>query len=176
MNADAIDTLPDSRLIAATFARRDEGDVPSATGSILLESVGGLLDAHRRMAARTPTVDASVAWGHAAAVLVAADATLDSVIAIWNESQRLIAAVDREARRILGAPAPWATEHSDSLGAVYLRLAYLHSISFDRLVLDGPEGANRRRLGRAYTDHDDLVHHLTNGTKFLPTALSDPRS
>ncbi|MGY2006348.1 hypothetical protein ACW9HJ_01320 [Nocardia gipuzkoensis] len=105
-----------------------------------------------------------------------ADAGLDSVIEIWKESQRLITVIDREARRILGAPAPEATEHPESLGAVYSRLAYLHSISFRRFVLDGPAGANRRRLGRAYSDHDDLVHHLTHGTKFLPNALTVPDS
>ncbi|WP_331758771.1 hypothetical protein OG225_41230 (plasmid) [Nocardia sp. NBC_01377] len=174
MNADAIDTLPDSPLVVATFARRDEGDTPTATGSVLLDSLGGPLDAHRRMATRTATIEVSVAPGHAVAIPETADAGLDSMIEIWHESQRLIAAIGRQARRILGAPAPGATEHPDGLGAVYSRLAYLYSISFNRFVLDGPEGANRRRLGRAYIDHDDLVHHLTRGTKFLPTVLTAP--
>ncbi|WP_331760983.1 hypothetical protein OG225_43015 (plasmid) [Nocardia sp. NBC_01377] len=168
MNADAIDTLPDSRLIVATFARHDESDLPTTTESVLLDSLGGLLDLHRRMATRTTTVDVPVA----SAVPEAADAELDSVIEIWHESQRLITAIDREARRILSAPAPGAIEHPDGLGAVYSRLAYLYSISFDRFVFDGPDGGNRRRLGRAYIDHDDLHHHLMSGTKFLPTALT----
>ncbi|WP_216917402.1 hypothetical protein [Nocardia noduli] len=102
------------------------------------------------------------------------DTEVDSVIGIWNSACRHIAAIDSEAHRLFGQAPPGAIEHPDSLGAVYARLAYLHSRAFDRFVLDGPDGIERRGLGRAYADYDELVRDLVRGVRSLPSLSVTP--
>jgi hypothetical protein len=155
------------------FARAAEFRTAGAAdfGCPILVSVEGLVDAHRRLAATRPNWDEVVmTWtpGRSQPELPGMDLVADPFTGAWEDAQRHLLVIDREARRALGEPGSGAVKHHEGLGAVFGRLAYLYTISFDRYVLDGPQAAHRRQLARAYFSYEILARELACGEKCLP--------
>ncbi len=169
--------LPDSRTVATTFARAADYPMGAADpGHGIIESIAGLVNTHRRLEVLRPHWGDGVMTrtvGDRDIVLPSMDVDSDPFLRAWEDAQRHIAAIDLAAHGILGEPPIDAEEYHEGLGAVFCRMAYLYTISFNRFVLDGPEGVNRRQLARAYTSYDNLVHDLTCGKKYLPTPGSN---
>ncbi len=84
--------------------------------------------------------------------------------------------IDLEACTIFGQAGAAAVEHHEGLGAVFGRAAHLYTISFNRFVLDGPEGRNRQQLGRALASYESLARDLICGRKYLPSLHRRPDS
>ncbi|MGW1741526.1 hypothetical protein ACWCPQ_22285 [Nocardia sp. NPDC001965] len=158
---------------------RSAGSGSGATGSDcpLLASVAGLVTAHRRFAAARPAWDDVVmTWppGEIGPELPEMDPAEDRFAGIWEDAQRHILAIDLEAHRVLGVADIGAIEHHEGLGAVFGRMAYLYTISFDRFVSDGPQAPNRRQLARAYVAYETLARELACGRKCLPPVVGRP--
>ncbi|WP_280421696.1 hypothetical protein [Nocardia carnea] len=173
-DADELGPFPSSRIISTVFTRAADFDRSAAAeiGCGMLESLAGLVVAHRRMAAARPVWDEIVLpWGRWPGPPENGSAA-DPFACACDEVQRHMLSIDLEARRILGPPRPDSVPHHEGLGAVFGRMAHLYTVSFDRFVLDGPEGANRRRLVGEYIAYESLAHDLVTGRKCLP-ALSD---
>lgn len=170
--------LPDSRALSATFARAaDYGKDVSDRGGGILDSIVGLVDVHRRVETLQPRWgDGVMTWDPRVGdmVLPTIDVDADPFLGVWEDAQRHILAIDLEARRILGEPPVGAVEHYEGLGTVFCRMAYLYTISFNRFVLDGPEGTNRKQLARAYASYENLAHDLVRGRKCLPSPTGGP--
>lgn len=167
--------LPDSRAVSAVLARAAGLRTAAAAdfGCPILDSVAGLADAHRRLAAMRPNWDdVVITWipGRPEPQLPGMDLAADPFTGAWEDAQRHLLVIDQEAQRVLGEPGSGAVEHHEGLGAVFGRLAYLYTISFDRYVLDGPEAAHRRQLARAYFSYESLARELVCGEKCLPPA------
>lgn len=176
-DGDELGPFPSSRIVSAVFTRAAGFDRSAAAelGCAMLESLAGLVVAHRRMAAARPVWDAIVLpWGQPEEASGAAEtgSDTDPFACACDEVQRHMLSIDLEARRILGPPRPDSMPHREGLGAVFGRMAHLYTISFDHFVLDGPEGPNRRRLVREYIAYEALARDLVTGRKCLP-ALSD---
>lgn len=175
--ADELGPFPSSRVISTVFTRA-AGFGRSAAAELgcgMLESLAGLVVAHRRMAATRPVWDEIVLpWDGVGGTAESSESgsAADPFDCACDEVQRRMLSIDLEARRILGPPRPRSVPHHEGLGAVFGRMAYLYTISFDRFVLDGPEGANRRRLVAEYVAYEALARELAGGRKYLP-ALSD---
>lgn len=165
--------LPDSRALSAAFARAaDYGRDATDPGRGILESIAGLVEVHRRMEALQPRWgDGVMTWDPKAGDMAVPtlDVEADPLLDAWEDAQRHISAIDLEARRILGEPPLGAVEHHEGLGTIFCRMAYLYTISFDRFVLDGPDGTNRKQLARAYASYEQLAHDLVCGRKYLPS-------
>lgn len=173
MGDDRFGPFPDSRLVSIAFARASENveDVAAESGCPMLVPIAGLVVAHRRMAEARPDIDEVVqTWrsGLDAQELVATDLNAGPFMQAWQEEQRHMLAIDTEAHRILATPRPDAIEHTERLGTVFSRMARLYTISFGRFVLDGPEGANRKRLTRELAAYESFARGLVDGTQCLP--------
>ncbi|WP_157106010.1 hypothetical protein [Nocardia sienata] len=171
--------LPDSRAVSAVFARAAEFRTAGAAdfGCPILVSVAGLVDAHRRLAATRPNWDeVAMTWipGRSEPELPGMDLAADPFTGAWEDAQRHLLVIDLEAHRVLGEPGSGAVEHHEGLGAVFGRLAYLYTISFDRYILDGPQAAHRRQLARAYFSYESLARELACGEKCLPPPAGGP--
>ena len=178
-DADELGPFPNSRIISAVFTRAAEFDRSAGAefGCALLESLAGLVVAHRRMAAARPAWDDIVLpWGRPGQPPGSSEtgSDTDPFACACDEVQRHMLSIDLEARRILGPPRPGSVPHREGLGAVFGRTAYLYTISFDRFILDGSEGANRRRLAREYAAYDALARDLVAGRKCLPALCDRP--
>ena len=168
--------MPDSRIVSAVFARVSEpGTAGAVFGCPMLAAVAGLVDAHRRFAAAHPSWDdlvpARLPGGGGPEL-----PETDPFLGIWDDAQRHVLAVDREAHRILDEPDIGAVEHHEGLGAVFGRMAHLYTVSFDRFVLDGPLAPNRRQLARAYISYETLAGELVCGKRCLPPLSGRPRA
>ncbi|WP_063039863.1 hypothetical protein [Nocardia grenadensis] len=155
------------------FARAAEFRTAGAAdfGCSMLAAVAGLADAHRRLAASRPNWDDVVlTWipGRPVPELPGMDLAADPFARAWEDAQRHLLVIDREAHRVLGTPGSGAVEHHEGLGAVFGRLAHLYTMSFDRYVRDGPEAVHRRQLARAYLSYESLARELACGEKCLP--------
>lgn len=172
--------LPDSRAVSTIFARTaDYGKGATDPGCGILGSIAGLVDVHRRMEAVRPSWgDGVTMWSSGAGgmVLPSMDVDADPFLDIWEEAQRHMSAIDLEACRILGEPPIGSVEHHEGLGTIFCRMAYLYTISFNRFVLDGPEGKNRKQLARAYVSYENLAHDLVCGKKYLPSPTGNPET
>ncbi|WP_174187992.1 hypothetical protein [Nocardia barduliensis] len=171
--------LPDSRIVITVFARTAESglDAAGAFGGGMLEPLAGLVEAHRRMATVQPDWDdVELTWtpGQKGPVLSTAGGNAEPFASAWEDAQRHMLAIDLEACKVLGQPDAGAVEHHEGLGAVLGRMAHLYTISFNRFVLDGPEGRNRQQLGRALVSYDSLARDLVCGKKCLPSPLTRP--
>lgn len=176
-DADGLGSFPSVRIISAVFAHAADFDRSAAAefGCAMLESLAALVVAHRRMAAARPIWENIVLpWEEGGALpgRPGNRSGADPFDCACDEVQRRMLSIDLESRRILGPPRPDAVPHHEGLGAVFGRMAYLYTISFDRFVLDGPEGLNRRQLAREYRAYEALARDLVAGRKYLP-ALSD---
>ncbi|WP_159848681.1 hypothetical protein [Nocardia sp. CY41] len=172
---DGFGPLPDGRTVMTVFARTAElgMDAVSGFGDSMLKALVGLVIAHRRIAMAQPDWDDVVlTWtsGQVVPVLSVAHDSADSFVGAWEAAQRHMLAIDLEGCRVLGEPGAGAVEHHEGLGAVFGRMAHLHSVSFNRFfVLDGPEGRNRQQLGRALVSYESLARDLICGRKALPS-------
>ncbi|WP_416563036.1 hypothetical protein [Nocardia testacea] len=160
-------------MVSTVFARARETRTAGAAdfGCPMLTAVAGLVDAHRHLAATRPNWDDVVlTWvpGRTEPELPDTDLAADPFVRAWEDAQRLLFVIDSEAHRLLGEPGSGAVEHHEGLGAVFGRLAYLYTISFDRFILDGPEAVHRRQLARAYFSYEGLARELACGQKRLP--------
>ncbi|WP_328398020.1 hypothetical protein [Nocardia sp. NBC_00416] len=165
--------LPDCRTVSTVFARAAEFGAHGAAdfGCPMLDSVAGLVDAHRRMAVVQPSWDDVVlTWvpGQVGPELPEMDVHADPFTGVWEDAQRHILAIDFEAHRVLGESAGGAVRHHEGLGSVFARMAHLYTISFDRFISDGPEAPNRRQLIRAYIAYENLARRLADGKRCLP--------
>lgn len=172
--------LPDSRAVSTTFARAaDYGKDAADHGCGILGPIAGLVDAHRRMEAIRPSWGEGVmTWtpGAEGVMLPSMDVDADPFLGVWEDAQRHMSAIDLEAHRILGEPPTGAVEHHEGLGTIFCRMAYLYTISFNRFVLDGPEGTNRKQLARAYVSYENLARDLVCGKKYLPSPIGNPET
>ncbi|WP_280415285.1 hypothetical protein [Nocardia carnea] len=178
---DELGPFPRSRIISAVFTRAAEFDRSAAAefGCVMLESLAGLVVAHRRMAAARPVWEEIVLpWGRPGEPPGPSEtgSETDPFACACDEVQRHMLSLDLEARRILGPPRPDAVPHREGLGAIFGRMAYLYTISFDHFVLDGPEGPNRRRLAGEYIAYEALARDLVTGRKCLPALSERPAS
>lgn len=173
--------LPDIATVMRVFARTAELRMNAAggLGGGILEQLAGLVDAHRRMAATQPDWDVvELTWtsGQKAPVLSVAGGNAEPFAHAWEDAQQHMHKIDLESCKILGKPGVAAVEHHEGLGAVFGRAAHLYTISFNRFVLDGPEGRNRQQLGRALVSYESLARDLVCGRKYLPSPYSRPDS
>ncbi|MBF6349517.1 hypothetical protein IU448_10845 [Nocardia flavorosea] len=178
-DADELGPFPSSRVVSAVFTRAAEFDRSAAAefDCAMLESLAGLVVAHRRMAAARPAWDDIVLPWEEATTLPGRPENrsgADPFDCACDEVQRRMLSIDLEARRILGPPSPDSVSHHEGLGAVFGRMAHLYTISFDRFILDGPEGLNRRQLVREYAAYEALARDLVAGRKCLPALSQRP--
>lgn len=176
-DADDLAPLPNSRIVSSVFTRAAEFDHRAAaeSGCALLGSLANLVLAHRRLAAARPVWDEpALPWNPIAesAYGVGSDPFADA----YDDIQRLMLSIDLEARRVLGPPGADSVPHREGLGAVFGRMAHLYTISFGRFILDGPEGAGRRRLVGEYIAYEALARDLAGGRKHLPLLSDRPSS
>ncbi|MET8800020.1 hypothetical protein ABZV91_26945 [Nocardia sp. NPDC004568] len=162
-------------MVSTVFVRAAESCTAGSAdfGCPMLTAVAGLVNAHRRLATTRPSWDDVVmTWvpGRPEPDLDDMNLAADPFIRAWEDAQRHLFVIDSEAHRVLGEPVSDAVEHHEGLGAVFGRLAYLYTISFDRFVLDGPEAVHRRQLARAYFSYESLARELVCGEKRLPPA------
>lgn len=180
-DAEELRPFPSSRIISAVFTRAAGFDRSAAAefGCAMLESLAGLVVAHRRMAAARPVWDDIVLpWEQPGQPPGPSEtgSDTDPFAYACDEVQRHMLSIDLEARRILGPARPDSVPHREGLGAVFGRMAHLYTISFDRFVLDGPEGPNRRRLVGEYIAYEALARDLVAERKCLPALFDRPAS
>ncbi|MBF6227122.1 hypothetical protein IU470_18675 [Nocardia abscessus] len=171
--------LPNIATVLRVLARTAElrTDAAGSLAGGMLEHLAGLVDAHRRMAAVQPEWgDVELTWtaGRKAPVLSVTGGNAEPFASAWDDAQRHMLEIDLEGCDVLGAPSVGAVEHHEGLGAVFGRMAYLYTISFDRFVLDGPKGENRLELGRALVSYESLARDLSCGRTFLPSSFRCP--
>ncbi|MGW4718202.1 hypothetical protein [Nocardia sp. NPDC004260] len=170
--------LPDIATVMRVFARASESGMAAASdfrGGIL-ESLVGLVDAHRRMAAAQPRWrDVEVVWASEQVPVLSA-AGADPFAGAWEDAQRHMLDIDLVSCEVLGDPNAEAVEHHEGLGAVFGRMVHLHRVSFNPFVLDGPAGRNRQQLGRALVAYEGLARELVSGRAYLPSPFARPDS
>lgn len=175
--------LPTGGTVMTVFAQAAELGVDAVHGSggRLCKSLAGLVDAHRRMAVARPDWDdddVKLSWasGQAVPVLAVAGGGVDEFVGAWEDAQRHMLDIDQEAYEVLAEVSAEGVEHHEGLGAVFGRMAHLYTISFKRVVLDGPEGRNRQQLGRSLVAYESLARNLACGRVYLPSPLMRPDS
>lgn len=169
--------LPEVKDVMAVFTAtaRSGADAADAFPDEILRALAGLTDARRRMAMDRPGAE-DIASGAMRLSPSAAQTDSDPWFLASRDAQRHMATIDFAARRVLGPPRAGALEHHEGLGTVFGRMAYWYVISFDRFVLDGPEGRNRRALGLSFASYETLARELASGRSYLPEPSAHPQS